>query len=283
MKMSDRRLPHFIVIGAAKAATTWIAYQLRSKDCVYMPGPEPHYFSREFYRGERWYHACFADAKEGQYIGEKSADYLASERAAARIAAIVPKAGLVAQLRNPVERAYSDYCMLFRRGQVSGDIARQLNPATTDAPRFLNDGLYARHLSRYLDHFPAEQLSVVLYEDIKARPAEVLDQTCDALGIPRGNSPASLDARVNDGKAALAPLAFRKLPKPLKDLAAPLRGHPLFEAARSLIARPVAYPPLTDGLRRQLEDFYHDDIVTLGRLIGRDVSGWLARDRAVPQ
>jgi hypothetical protein len=45
----------------------------------------------------------------------------------------------------------------------------------------------------------------------------------------------------------------------------------------------VAYPPLTDELRRRLEDFYHDDIARLARLIGRDVSAWLARDRAVPQ
>lgn len=281
--MSDRRLPHFIVIGAAKAATTWIAHQLRTKEHVYMPGPEPHYFSREFYRGERWYHEQFSSARDARYIGEKSADYLASERAAARMAAMLPGVRLVAQLRNPVERAYSDYCMLFRRGQVSGDIARQLNPATTDAPRFLNDGLYARHLSRYLDHFPQEQLSIILYEDIKARPAEVLAQTCETLGIPQGNSTVPLNARVNDGKAALLPLALRKLPKPLKDLAAPLRGNPLFEAARSLIARPITYPPLTEDLRVRLEDFYHDDIVRLAQLVGRDLSAWLTPSRVVQQ
>lgn len=279
--MANRRLPHFIVIGAAKAATTWIAYQLRAKDCVYLPGPEPHYFSREFYRGERWYKGKFTGARNGQYIGEKSADYLANERAAVRMAAMLPNVHLVAQLRSPVDRAYSDYCMLFRRGQVSGDIARQLNPTTTDAPRFLNDGLYARHLSRYLDHFPAEQMTIILYEDIKARPADVLEQTCDAVGIPRGNSPALLHARVNDGKAALVPLALRKLPQPLKDLVTPLRGNPLFEAARNLIARPIAYPPLSEDLRLRLEDFYHDDIVKLTQLVRRDLSAWLVRDGAV--
>lgn len=281
MSRPDRRLPDFIVIGAAKAATTWIAHQLRSMDDVYMPGPEPHYFSREFYRGEGWYQARFSGARGERVIGEKSADYLASERAPARMAATLPRARLVVQLRNPVERAYSDYCMLFRRGQVSGDIARQLHPATTDAPRFLNDGFYARHLARYLDHFPAEQLTVVLYEDIKERPAEVLDRTCAALGMARGGAPMPLDARVNDGRAPLAPLAFRKLPRPLKGLVDPLRGNPIFEAARSLIARPVAYPPLTHELRRRLEDHYREDVAKLARLIGRDLHAWLAPGGAV--
>lgn len=281
MSAPDHQLPHFIVIGAAKAATTWIAHQLRSMDDVYMPGPEPHYFSREFYRGEGWYLRQFSGARGKQFIGEKSADYLASERAPARIVATLPKVRLVAQLRNPVERAYSDYCMLFRRGQVSGDIAKQLNPATTDAPRFLNDGFYARHLCRYLDHFPAEQLTVILYEDIKERPAEVLDRACNALGIVRGGSSAPLNARLNDGRAPLAPLALRRLPQPLKDLAGPLRGNPIFEAARNLIARPVAYPPLTSDLRRRLEDHYREDIARLARLIGRDLHAWLAPNGAM--
>lgn len=279
--MSHQRLPAFIVIGAAKAATTWIAHQLRARRDVYMPGPEPHFFSREFHRGERWYRRLFAEARDGQHVGEKSADYLAHDRAPARMADRLPHVRLVAQLRNPVERAYSDYCMLFRRGQVCGDIAKQLNPATTDAPRFLDDGLYARHLRRYRDHFPAEQLTIILHEDIKARPADVLDQVCTFIGLPPAASPAPLDARVNDGKAPLVPLAFRKLPQPLKDLAAPLRGNPGFEAARRLIARPVSYPPLTQDIRRRLEDFYHEDMVQLAQMVHRDLSGWTTHEGAL--
>ena len=53
--MTEPRLPKFIVIGAAKAATTWIAHQLRQRPDVFMPGPEPHYFSRCYSRGDAWY------------------------------------------------------------------------------------------------------------------------------------------------------------------------------------------------------------------------------------
>lgn len=277
--MAEAGLPQFIIIGAAKAATTWIAHQLRAREDMFLPGPEPHFFSREYHRGECWYRRLFARAGDRQHIGEKSADYLADELAAARIAALIPRARLVALLRNPVERAYSDYCMLFRRGQIGSDIARQLDRRRTDAPRFLDDGLYARHLRRYLDHFPADQITVMLHEDIEVRPAEVLDDVCRAISVPPGRPPLPLDARVNDSRAPLAPLSLRRLPAPVKSLVAPLRGNSLFESARRLIARPVDYPPLTDDIRRRLEEFYRDDLAQLAKLVKQDISGWMTRDR----
>ena len=60
--MSGDRLPEFIVIGAVKAATTWIAHHLRQNPAIYMPGPEPHFFSSEYDRGSDWYRSLFAEA-----------------------------------------------------------------------------------------------------------------------------------------------------------------------------------------------------------------------------
>ena len=117
--MTQPPLPQFLIIGAVKAATTWIADQLRARDDVFMPGPEPHYFSRDYDRGATWYASLFADARADQLIGEKSADYLADSEAPARAAALLPDAMLIAQLRNPVDRAYSDYCMSAAPGRAT--------------------------------------------------------------------------------------------------------------------------------------------------------------------
>jgi len=272
--MESPPLPQLIVIGAAKAATTWIAHQLRTRPDVCMPGPEPHYFSREFHRGEEWYRSLFADARPGQLVAEKSADYLAHPEAAVRIAALLPSVRLIAQLRNPVERAYSDYCMLFRRGQVDGDIDRHLDGRRATERRFLEDGLYGRHLRRFLDHFPAAQMKVILHDEIKRDPAAVAADVFDMLALPPQTDSARIEARVNDGASALVPLALRRLLTPVKRLAAPLRGNRLFEGARSLIARPVRYPPLSDDTRRRLADFYRDDIEQLARTLGRDLGAW---------
>lgn len=280
--MGSSPLPRLIVIGAAKAATTWVAHQLRTRPDVCMPGPEPHYFSREFDRGEAWYRSLFADARPGQLVAEKSADYLAHPAAPARIAALLPTVQLIAQLRNPVERAYSDYCMLFRRGQVDGDVDRHLDGRRATERRFLEDGLYGRHIRRFLDHFPQEQLKVILHDEIKRDPAAVTARLLHDLGLPPQLDSMAIERRVNDSTSPLVPLALRRLPAPVKRLAAPLRGNPLFERARRLIARPVHYPPLSDDTRRRLADFYRDDIDELARTLGRDLDVWTRPAPVVP-
>ena len=271
--MAKVRLPQFLIIGAVKAATTWIADQLRARDDVFLPGPEPHYFSREYGRGEDWYASLFAAARPDQLIGEKSADYLADSAAPGRASTLLPGAMLIAQLRNPVDRAYSDYCMLYRRGHVGSDVARYLD-AKSSVPRFLQDGLYARHLARWRDHYPAERLKVILYDDIRAEPEKVLTDICHTLGLAPSIDAAQVRRRSNDSEAPLVPLPLRLLPQSIKNLVAPLRGNPAFDATRRLFARPVDYPRMTPDLRMRLSDYYADDVAQLGRLLDRDLSAW---------
>lgn len=279
--MTQRPLPQFLIIGAVKAATTWIADQLRARDDVFMPGPEPHYFSRDYDRGVSWYASLFADARSDQLIGEKSADYLADSEAPARAAALLPDAMLIAQLRNPVDRAYSDYCMLYRRGQVGGDVERYLDTRSA-VPRFLENGLYARHIARWRDHFPADRLKIILYDDIRADPERVLADVCGVLRLPPTIDAERVRRRSNDSEAPLVPLALRRLPQPIKNLVAPLRGNPAFEATRRIFARSVDYPRLSSDLRMRLNDYYADDVAQLGRILDRDLSAWSDAARPVP-
>ena len=274
--MQVSRAPEFFVIGAAKAATTWIAHHLRQRDDVFMPTMEPHYFSREFSRGPEWYAGFFAAARPDQLVGEKSADYLAHPDAPERLARTFPDARLIVQLRNPIERAYSDYCMLFRRGTVGRDIARHLQPDSAPLPRFLEDGLYHRHLSRFLAHFPRERIEIVLYEDIRDKPAEVLSSIEAHLGLGPVSSPVTLERRVNDSEAPLLPVTLRKLLAPAKPLVARWRGAPWLSKLHSHMARPVRYPPLTQELRVHLRDYYGEDVRRLSHLLHRDLAPWLA-------
>jgi hypothetical protein len=267
--------PDFIIVGAPKAATTWLLTMLQQQPRVYMPAPELHFFSREHERGRDWYAAQFAAARPGQLVGEKSASYLADPRAAARIRAALPEVRLIVQLRNPVERAYSDYCMLLRRGEVDAEIGRYLDSERTPLRRFLDDGLYARHLAAFLELFPQERLKILLYDDIKRNPAGVFDEVTSFLGLVDPVRPDGPGKRVKDKEAPMLPLAVRRLLAPLKGAARPWRGHPLFERGRALLARPVLYPPLDDALRRRLGAFYAADVRALERLLGRDLGGWL--------
>ncbi|TCM21373.1 sulfotransferase domain-containing protein [Novosphingobium sp. PhB165] len=275
--------PQFLVIGAVKAATTWIQARLQENPAIFMPAPEPHYFSSEFERGEEWYRTFFAERPAAAHvIGEKSADYLAHPLAARRIASRLPDVKLVLQLRNPVDRAYSDYKMFYRRGTVKGPPEEYLSSPDNPFPRFLEDGLYARHLARWFDLFPREQMLAYLYEDVVAQPRQIITAVSRHIGTKPCFEPGHAATHDNSSRTAILPLPLRRALAPLKDSMRPLRGNPVFEGVRSLIAREVAYPPLTPALRERLRDFYARDVETLEAMFGLDLARWKAPTRHVP-
>ncbi len=274
--------PQFIVIGAVKAATTWIQARLVENPAIFMPLPEPHYFSNEFERGEEWYRASFEKRPESSHvIGEKSADYFAHPLAARRIAATLPDVRLVLQLRDPVERAYSDYKMLYRRGTVKGPPEDYLTTPDNPFPRFLEDGLYARHLARWFDLFPREQMLIYLYEDVVANPVRIVEEVSRHIGVDPIREPGRA-TRENNSRAAILPLPLRRALAPLKSSIRPLRGNPLFEGMRALFAREVAYPSLTCELRERLRDFYARDVESLEAMSGLDLARWKSPTRNMP-
>lgn len=279
--IAPRPLPDFMIIGAIKAATTWVTWQLQRHPDVFLPDPEPHYFSREFHRGPAWYADHFLPARAGQLCGEKTADYLANPDAAARIAAVLPDIPLIVQLRDPVDRAYSDYCMLLRRGAISGPPEAFLDPAIASFRRFIDNGRYFTHLQRWLGLFSREQFLIFTLEDVKARPVQVLDDCCRHLGVGALGDQAELIAqRVNDGSASYLPLAVRRALGPVKRLVVPLRSNPLFEKTRAMLARPIAYPPMSADLRARLRDFYAPEILGTASLLGRNLDSWLLAEKA---
>lgn len=279
--MADGRLPSFLVIGAVKAATTWIGHQLRHHPMLWLPTAEPHFFSTEYARGVDWYRSLFAEAPADRIVGEKSADYLAHPDAARRIAALLPGIPLIVQLRDPVERAYSDYCMLYRRGQVSSDPRRYLDGRVAAGGRFLEGGRYAHHIRRLYEHIPAERLQIILYEDIRREPETVIARVCGHIGVPTHIAPEAVDDRRNDSRAPTLPLPLRRILRPARPLLDPMRSNPWLARVWTSLARPVRYPPLTEELRAMLRDYYRDDIRDLANLLKRDLSGWLCDDRAV--
>jgi hypothetical protein len=273
MKIADP--PSFLIIGVAKAATTWTQHQLQSNPALYLPDPEPQFFSRHYEKGPGFYADFFTKARSGQIRGEKSASYFAHPRAAKRISEAFPDAALILQLRDPIERAYSHYKMLYRRGTVRGRPEEYLLPPGSKEPRLLNFGLYAEHLARWYDHFDPAQLQIILHEDLRQSPERTVRAICAHIQAPEHYSETVGSSPINDSSKAFLPFAMRSMLAPFKPLARPLRGNMLFETVRGSLATQVSYPPLSSDLRTRMLDYFGPDIEVVEKLIGRNLRAWL--------
>jgi len=265
----------FLIIGATKSATTWLQRSLQADPLVSMPDPELHYFSREYSRGDQWYLSQFPQRASALIAGEKSNSYLEDPEAAVRIASKLPDAKLVAQLRNPVERAYSHYCMMYRRGEVGRHVEAYLDPRSSKDQRLISGGFYCRQLRAYYDRFPSERLLVTFYETIEARPQQQLSAVRAFLGLPVGEASEPIRIKVKDKTTPMLRPGLRRLLRPMKQVVAPFRDNRYFRKLHGALAAEVSYSPFPDEIRHRLVDHYAPDVEALGQLVGRDLSGWL--------
>ena len=274
MQLSDI---DFVIIGAAKSATTWLQTQLQADPAIHMPDPELHYFSREYARGESWYLSHFAEKPEGRLIGEKSNSYLYSAEAAARLHRDLPQVKLIAQLRNPVERAYSSYCMLFRRGEVGPNIGSYLDPSRGENMQILGSGNFYSHLQPFINLYGREKLLILFFEGVTEDPEAQMLRVRTHLGLPPRAIAMQGHQKVKDKTAPLVPPAMRKKLGWMKPIVRPFRGSAPFEAARGLVARKTEYPPLTKDLRERLGEYYQPSIEALEQMSGQSLHHWYAK------
>ncbi|WP_298909061.1 sulfotransferase [uncultured Aliiroseovarius sp.] len=271
----------FIIIGAAKSATTWLQQQLQADPAVYMPDPELHYFSREYSRGQDWYFSHFDDAQRDRVVGEKSNSYLYEPDAATRLHQDLPHVKLIAQLRNPVERAYSSYCMRYRRGEVGADIENYLDPALGENLKYMISGKFASHLNAFIDLYGRDRLLILFFEGVAQDPERQMSLVRSHLRLPQRPLSELDRGKVKDKKAPTVSPRLRKSLSWLKPIVRPLRGTSGFEAARGLITNEIQYPKMTDELRHRLNDYYHPSIEALEQMSGQSLDHWYgSADRA---
>ena len=117
---TDRALPGLLVLGAQRGGTTSLYRWLADHPQVHPPlDKEIQFFSVEWTRGIDWYRCHFGPTGDGRLNFEASPYYLYHPCAPDRAASVLPKAKLVALLRDPVSRAWSHYHHNLRLGLES--------------------------------------------------------------------------------------------------------------------------------------------------------------------
>ncbi|HEX7052608.1 MAG TPA: sulfotransferase domain-containing protein [Burkholderiales bacterium] len=218
------RLPDFVIGGAPRSGTTWAYHLLARHPGIYMaapPRPEPKFFLVDelYAQGLDWYsRRWFAAAPSGAVCGEKSTNYLESAAAARRMASDLPHVKLVFLLREPAERAWSNYLWSRMNGlePESFERALALEPAREQAlpaaqrfsrpHAYFSRGLYAELLRPWLALFPRERVLCLRYEDIAERPGELAARLHRFLGVAARPGDAEGLGVINAAEGSDAPM-----------------------------------------------------------------------------
>lgn len=270
------RLPNFFIIGAPKAGTTTLSEYLAAHPDAYVPPQkELYFFLGKWGNGIGWYRDQFARAGRAIAVGEATPTYLYRDEALARMRDTVPDAKLVAILRDPVDRAYSDYWYLRQLGEQRSfeeAIRQEMRDGTTQLRRvvgYLEAGRYGGYLRRVAEHFPRSSLLVLLMDDLVSDPGATYAALCAHLGIDPARGPGAVD-RANSAYRLRWPALRRVVLRYRLMRRAPWLGKRLEAINRA----PLGYPPMAPALRAELKAFYAKDNDELATWLGRDLSAW---------
>ncbi|MUL39037.1 sulfotransferase [Gloeocapsopsis sp. AAB1 = 1H9] len=294
-------MPDFLIIGAQKAGTSSLYYYLKQHPQIYMsPIKELHFFTYEGEKSNRSfstakhnesfavvdniedYQKIFQAAPESSLVGEASPSYIYAPKAAERIKYHIPNAKLIAILRHPAERAYSNFLHAIRQNhEPLQDFKQALQQEETrirDNSGFLwhykSKGFYYKQLSRYLDLFDRSQIKICLYEDLKTNPVGVVKDLFEFLEVDSSFEP-DVSRKYN---VSVVPknLLLNTLITNLKPIKPALKTL-LPDGVRHYIRSQVfdTPPPISPEMRKQLIEGYREDILQMQDLLGRDLSGWL--------
>lgn len=221
---SGGSLPDFLIIGEAKTGTTFLYYLLTRHPYVEPAATkEVHYFDRRrkgYEENLDWYQSQFPPPawKQGRRVitGEASPYYMYHPHAARRASEVVPKARIIALLRNPVDRAYSEYQHKVRDGReelgfeeataseserIRGERERLLANEQAGSPNlrnfsYLSRSIYVDQLLEWERYFGREQLLVLSSEELFDSPLETLKRAMEFLDLPEW-APEDLDSLSN--------------------------------------------------------------------------------------
>lgn len=264
-------LPNFLIIGAPRAGTTWIAKNIREHPDIYIPQiKEIHFFDRHYGKGINFYESYFPQSAKKKAIGEATPDYLYEKGVPALIHKHLPNVKLVLSLRNPVDRVYSRYWNAKAKYKQNKNLS--FEEKIRLKPLFLEEGFYYDHLLRFFAYFPKEQFLILLFDDLKKDPNGFLQKIFNFLDVDASFTPSLTDLKVN-AASTKGPLAKSKV---------------LWYLHRAFIRLNIIQPakfiekindnplPVMDRKTKEwlVNDIYKEKNIKLANLLRIDLSDW---------
>jgi len=182
-------LPDIVIGGAPRSGTTFLCEVLDKHPGVYLAkpfAPEPKVLLTGHRDGDtgilKRYDHYFSDAAPHLVKIEKTTNYFENEDARLRFARLLPKAKLIILLRNPVDRAYSNWLWSRKNGletlgfeealDLEGKRVSPLPPGRESARPFdyTARGRYGSLARAWIERLGRERIGFFIFEDILTRP-----------------------------------------------------------------------------------------------------------------
>lgn len=214
---SLRSLPSFIIVGCQKGGTSSLfEYLVQHPDIFPAREKELHFFDLKYGRGLNWYRSQFPlllhrrrwKRPNSQVItGEATPYYMFHPHAPRRMAKILPRARLIAILRDPVKRAFSHFqhnlrgvgaafetlsfedAIACENERLGPEIEKMMADQNYNSPTYqrfsyVARGLYVNQIDEILKHYPREQLLVLKSEEMFSDPQAICSRIFDFLEMP---------------------------------------------------------------------------------------------------
>lgn len=306
-------MPNFFIIGAAKSGTTTLYHRLKQHPQIYMtPIKETNFFAFE---GEKLdftgvkvtesinsynkeiitdissYRQQFDNVNQEIAIGESCPSYLYIPKAAENIKRYTPQAKLIVILRDPIERAYSNFLHNIReRTEYYDDFLQAIDAESWRVKNgwwwgfhYVQTSLYYEQLKRYFDIFDESQIKVFLFSQLKNNYKSLYSDIYKFLeveGVELIETQSNLKKKYNSTGIPTS----RLLDNLIKDDSPVKRIYQLLIPSKSIrqkitakvnLLNPLIKPDITLEIREKLLPLFRQDTLRVQNLIQQDLSKWL--------
>ena len=294
--------PNFIVIGAMKAATTSLYNYIKQHPDIFMTKVKEPMFFNNFNQNTDFkvlgnkskkvnslldYFSMFSSVKNESAIGEASPAYIYNENAPHLIKEHLPDVKIIAILRQPTDRAYSNFLHTKRADRENVNSFEQaikiekerISDNWSPLYHYIQKGFYSVQLKRYYNLFPKENIKVYLFEDVVKTPKETLKDIFKFLNVDENiEIDVSKKSNVSGTPNGILGFILKKMryynlmPKfAISDYLPTFIISLLFKSVYKDTEK------LDSVLRKELTDkYYREEILKLEKLIDRDLSNWLS-------
>ena len=271
------------LVGAPKCASTWIHRCFQEHEEIYVPEEDSiKYYDLNYHKGDCWYKNYFNNATNKQIIVDPTPSYFRSPGAISRIASEHPDAKFILSLRNPLDRAFSQYWHEKKRGIITVNFEEALQQVMLWG-WFIETGFYATHLDNLLKYFPKDRIHITLFDDLKNDAGLFIKNIFEFVDVDNTFEPLIINKPVNKAgvsenitiKTITSLSKVGVVGRALNPLRKVMKKFGVRERLMETFSNRNEYEEgVSEAMRKELLSIYLPEIERLESMIDKDLSNW---------